>query len=319
MSSTSRSRARLSDAERAERRARDRELTVRAVAQLRTSAGWQAWLRVRARTGLRRYSLRNQLLIALQDPDATRVAGFRAWLALGYCVRKGETLPDPRLGALRTVQASKLQAWRDAGADPAEKPKAFYRLEAGLRPRPGRPAPAARRRRRRWIRRSRRSPATRSPGRSPSSSAFADGLGVTVEHGADARRLRRLLPTRASGGSRSTPRIAVNQQAAALVHELAHALVRLDHHDGRPGAGLRHRGARGRVGRVHRLRVPRPRHRRQLGPVPRRLERARPREDAFERIAGLVDRLARRLEDALPDRARRAARTRPRPTVSEAA
>src|SRR3954453_13891412 len=65
MSSTA-SRHRLSEAERAERRARDRELTSRAVAQLRTSSGWHAWLRVRARTGLRRYSLRNQLLIALQ-------------------------------------------------------------------------------------------------------------------------------------------------------------------------------------------------------------------------------------------------------------
>jgi hypothetical protein len=49
--------AALADAERAEQRDRDRELTVRAVEQLRTSAGWQAWLRVRARTGLRRYSV----------------------------------------------------------------------------------------------------------------------------------------------------------------------------------------------------------------------------------------------------------------------
>src|SRR3954468_17943920 len=60
------SRPQLSEAERAERRARERELTARAVEQLRTSAGWQAWLAVRARTGLRRYSLRNQLTIALQ-------------------------------------------------------------------------------------------------------------------------------------------------------------------------------------------------------------------------------------------------------------
>jgi len=29
-------------------------------------------------------SLRNQLLIAVQKQDATRVAGFKAWLALGY-------------------------------------------------------------------------------------------------------------------------------------------------------------------------------------------------------------------------------------------
>src|SRR4051794_5724858 len=84
-------RAPLTEAERAQRRARERELTAQAVEQLRTSAGWQAWVRVRARTGLRRYSLHNQLLIALQDPAATRVAGFRAWLALGYCVRKGQT------------------------------------------------------------------------------------------------------------------------------------------------------------------------------------------------------------------------------------
>src|SRR3954463_9324256 len=44
-------RCRLTEAEREAQRASDRELTVRAVAQLRTSAGWQAWLRVRARTG----------------------------------------------------------------------------------------------------------------------------------------------------------------------------------------------------------------------------------------------------------------------------
>jgi N-terminal domain of anti-restriction factor ArdC len=33
----------------------------------------------------------NQLLIPLSCPDATLVAGFKAWLSLGYCVRKGET------------------------------------------------------------------------------------------------------------------------------------------------------------------------------------------------------------------------------------
>ena len=59
-------RRKLTEQERAERRARDRELTEQAVARLRCSAGWQAWLAVRARTGLRRYSLRNQLMIALQ-------------------------------------------------------------------------------------------------------------------------------------------------------------------------------------------------------------------------------------------------------------
>ena len=36
------------------------------------------------------YSPTNQLLIALQRPGATRVAGFKAWEALGYHVAKGE-------------------------------------------------------------------------------------------------------------------------------------------------------------------------------------------------------------------------------------
>jgi hypothetical protein len=86
-----RQRTALTDEERAERRKHEQELTEQAVAQLRSSAGWQRWLTVRAQVGLRRYSVRNQCLIALQDPTATRVAGFRAWLKLGYCVRRGES------------------------------------------------------------------------------------------------------------------------------------------------------------------------------------------------------------------------------------
>ncbi len=45
-------------------------------------------LRMMAR--FRRYSVSNQLLIAVQRPEATRVAGFRTWLTLGRHVRKGE-------------------------------------------------------------------------------------------------------------------------------------------------------------------------------------------------------------------------------------
>ena len=50
----------------AERRKQEQQLTEQAVAQLRSSAGWQRWLTVRARVGLRRFSVRNQLLVALQ-------------------------------------------------------------------------------------------------------------------------------------------------------------------------------------------------------------------------------------------------------------
>lgn len=38
-----------------------------------------------------RYSFGNCLLILIQKPDATQVAGFRRWLQLGRSVRKGET------------------------------------------------------------------------------------------------------------------------------------------------------------------------------------------------------------------------------------
>jgi hypothetical protein len=84
------SRRRLTDAEREQRRAQDRERLKRAAEQLLTSEGWQRWVRVRSRNGLARYSLSNQLLIALACPEATFVAGFKAWLELGYCVKKGE-------------------------------------------------------------------------------------------------------------------------------------------------------------------------------------------------------------------------------------
>jgi N-terminal domain of anti-restriction factor ArdC len=85
-----RSTSRLSESERERRRARDRERLQQAAEELLTSEGWERWVLVRSRNGLSRYSVNNQLLIALGRPDATFVAGFRAWLELGYQVRKGE-------------------------------------------------------------------------------------------------------------------------------------------------------------------------------------------------------------------------------------
>ncbi len=52
------------------------------------SGAWKAMLDTAAR--FHTYSLGNQMLIALQAPAATRVAGFRTWQALGRQVRKGE-------------------------------------------------------------------------------------------------------------------------------------------------------------------------------------------------------------------------------------
>lgn len=49
---------------------------------------WAAMLEVAAR--FHRYSFRNTILIRVQRPDATRVAGFNTWKGLGRFVRKGE-------------------------------------------------------------------------------------------------------------------------------------------------------------------------------------------------------------------------------------
>lgn len=59
-----------------------------AVDALTWSESWRAMLAVAAR--FHTYSPNNVLLIAAQRPDATRVAGYRAWMQLGRQVRKGE-------------------------------------------------------------------------------------------------------------------------------------------------------------------------------------------------------------------------------------
>jgi N-terminal domain of anti-restriction factor ArdC len=116
----------LTDDERAERRARERELVFDSVERLRSSDGWHQWLRTRAR--FRSYSFGNQLLIAHQHPTATRVAGFRAWLALGYCVQKGER--SIRIWAPCPPSRRQLERWEHDGADPASKPRMGWRLAA---------------------------------------------------------------------------------------------------------------------------------------------------------------------------------------------
>lgn len=60
------------------------------VADLVNGDGWQAWLDVASRFSS--YSFRNSVLIMMQRPDATAVAGFRAWqTSFGRQVNRGET------------------------------------------------------------------------------------------------------------------------------------------------------------------------------------------------------------------------------------
>lgn len=59
------------------------------VEQLRNSERWTAFLDFAK--SFHAYSLNNLLLILSQKPEASQVAGFRKWQALGRQVRKGET------------------------------------------------------------------------------------------------------------------------------------------------------------------------------------------------------------------------------------
>lgn len=64
------------------------EHLLRAVDDLTAGDAWRQMLTVAAR--FPSYSANNVLLIGIQRPDATRVAGIRTWNSLGRHVRKGE-------------------------------------------------------------------------------------------------------------------------------------------------------------------------------------------------------------------------------------
>lgn len=65
-----------------------RERLDAAVREMATSDGFRRWLDTRAK--FHRYSFNNTMLIAIQRPDATQVAGYRKWQELDRQVRKGE-------------------------------------------------------------------------------------------------------------------------------------------------------------------------------------------------------------------------------------
>ena len=84
----------LTHAERDARRQADRERIEQAARALLTTDGWQRWIKVRASNGLSRYSVGNQMILAIEAYRRgfapTYVAGFRAWLQLNRVPRKGE-------------------------------------------------------------------------------------------------------------------------------------------------------------------------------------------------------------------------------------
>jgi N-terminal domain of anti-restriction factor ArdC len=113
----------LTDTERDARRKADRERIEQAARALLTSDGWRRWIKVRASNGLSRYSLNNQWLIALDCASRgitpTYVAGFRAFLDLNRCVRKGEQ-------AIRILAPVTIKQ-RDSDGEQTGASKIFFR------------------------------------------------------------------------------------------------------------------------------------------------------------------------------------------------
>ena len=218
----------LSDEERAERRRADREYARQAVEELRSSQGWQRWLA--ARRHFHAYSIGNQLLIAMARPTATRVAGFRAWLKLGYVVQRGERAI--KVWAPCPPSRKQLERWRQAGGDPHQRPRTYFRLvpvfaqdQVAPLPPPAEPAPLE-------------LPIHDVAGDElapiiPKLDALAHELGSSVEE------------EQMSNGCHGyyeldTGRIAIDASLSAngkvktRCHELAHALIRREPQDGDP-------------------------------------------------------------------------------------
>ena len=92
------------------------DLRDRAASQIRslvTGEDWAAWLRQAAR--LPGLGFTNVLLIAVQRPGATLVAGYQAWQAQGRHVRNGE--PGIQVFAEPRSPAGKSRSSRAADTD----------------------------------------------------------------------------------------------------------------------------------------------------------------------------------------------------------
>jgi len=113
----------LTDAERDARRQADRERIDQAARALLTTDGWQRWIKVRATNGLSRYSVTNICLISAachaRGITPTYIAGFRAFLDLNRCVRKGEKA----IHILAPVTVKQ----RDTDGDETGEKKVFFR------------------------------------------------------------------------------------------------------------------------------------------------------------------------------------------------
>src|SRR5690349_16350680 len=89
-----------------------RERLAEAIERMADSETFAAWLRARAT--FHNYSFANTCLIVSQCPDATKLAGYKAWQSLGRQVREGER-------GIRIFAPCVVKERDDAGAETGEK------------------------------------------------------------------------------------------------------------------------------------------------------------------------------------------------------
>ncbi len=184
------------------------------ISSLTSSQKWQDWLDVQSR--FHQYSFNNTLLIQLQRPEATRVAGFNAWRKLDRFVRKGE----------KGIWILAPMTYKAATAEDAPDDATAVKVLRGFKPVPvfdlaqtdGQELPEV---------------CTRLVGAHPGDTydrlrKVAQGLGFTVEED--------YLPGSVNGDCNFTDnRIRVEarnderQQVKTLIHELGHAILHREH------------------------------------------------------------------------------------------
>ncbi|MBW4030115.1 MAG: ImmA/IrrE family metallo-endopeptidase [Acidobacteria bacterium] len=177
------------------------------ISELTTSERWQRYLDVQSR--FYSYSPNNVMLIALQKPNATRVAGYKTWQSLDHQVRAKESAlrilapmryqkdDGPEGENVREVHGFKLVPVFDVSqTDGPDLPEAVSRLE-GLAP----------------------------EGVFERLTEFAHGIGFRVERPESLVSGANGDTTHASGVIRVVSANSEAQQAKTLAHEIAHALL----------------------------------------------------------------------------------------------
>lgn len=81
-------------------------------------------------SGFHNYSFRNMMLICMQNPDASMVAGFQAWKKMGRHVRKGEKGLRILAPMVRKRKADDSESAKSAKQDSDDQPK---RIITGFR------------------------------------------------------------------------------------------------------------------------------------------------------------------------------------------